>query len=338
MKAIIYQKYGHPEVLQLKEVEKPIPGDREILIKVHATPVSFGDLLVRNFKAVTPKKFHMPFLFWLIGKFYFGFRKPRITILGSEFAGEIESIGRKVIRFREGEQVFGYRGSQMGAYAGYLCMPESGVVALKPANMTHEEASSVPYGTIMALHAVRKVNLKPGQKVLVNGASGGIGPAIVQLARYHGAIVTGVCSTRRMEFVKSLGAGRVIDYTKEDFTKEGETYDYIFDILGKCSFSQCKQVLNDNGRLLLISFKMKQVLQMLWTSMTGSKKVICVISTEKAEDLDFIKELIEAGKIKSIIDKSFPLEQAAQAHAYVEGGHKTGSVVIRVQGLHENDL
>jgi NADPH:quinone reductase-like Zn-dependent oxidoreductase len=331
MKAIVYTQYGPPGVLQLKEVPKPTPGDNEILIKVHATPVSFGDVLVRNFKAVTPKKFHMPFLFWLIGKFYFGFSKPRITIPGSEFAGEIESVGRDVRRFRKGDQVFGYCGSRMGAYAEYLCMPENGVMALKPANMTWEEAAAVPYGAIMALNAVRKVNLKPDQKVLVNGASGGIGPAIVQLARYHGAKVTGVCSTRRMEFVKSLGADHVIDYTKEDFTENGETYDYIFDILGKRSFSQCKHSLNTGGRLLLISFKTKQLFQMLWTSMTGNKKVICVMSTETAEDLEFIKELIEAGKIKSITDKCFPLEQASGAHAYVESGRKTGSVVITVQ-------
>ena len=329
MKAVVFTEYGPPEVLQLKEVRKPTPGNKEVLIRVHATPVSFGDTLVRNFKAITPKKFHMPFLFWIIGKMYFGFRKPRITILGSEFAGEIESVGRDVKRFRKGDQVYGYCGSRMGAYAEYLCMPGNGVMTQKPANMTWEEAAAVPYGAIMALNAVRKVNLNPGQKVLVNGASGGIGPAVVQLAKYQGGIVTGVCSSRRMEYVKSLGADHVIDYTKEDFTKDGKTYDYIFDILGKCAFSHCKHSLNMNGRLLLISFKMKQLFQMLWTSMTGNKKVICVMSTERAGDLEFIKELIEAGKIKSIIDRCFPLEQTAQAHSYVESGHKTGSVVIR---------
>lgn len=331
MKAIVFNQYGPPGVLHLKEVPKPAPGDNEILIKVHATPVSFGDVLVRNFKAVTPKKFHMPFLFWLIGKFYFGFSKPRITTPGSEFSGVVESVGKNVKRFRSGDEVFGYCGARMGAYAGYLCMPENGVVSLKPANTTHAEAAAIPYGAIMALNAVSKVSLKPGQKVLVNGASGGIGPAIVQLARYRGASVTGVCSTPRMDFVKSMGADKVIDYTRENFTENGETYDYIFDILGKSSFSKCKHSLNANGRLLLISFKMKQVFQMLWTSLNGNKKIICVMSTEKAEDLEFIKELIEAGKIKSIIDKCFPLEEAAEAHAYVESGRKTGSVVIIVQ-------
>lgn len=331
MKAIVCTKYGPPEVLQLKEVEKPVPKGKEILIKIHATPVSFGDKLVRNLKEITPGKFHMPFLFWLFAKIYFGFRKPKITILGSEFAGEIEAVGKDVKLFRKGNQVFGYRGSRMGAYAEYLCMPENGVVAIKPANMTYEEAAAVPYGAIMALNLLRKVNLQPGQRVLINGASGGIGPAVVQLAKFHfGAKVTGVCSTPRLEYVKSLGADKVIDYTKEDFTNSAETYDFIFDILGKSSFSRVKRSLKPNGRCLLVSFKMKQLLQMLWTSLIGNKKVICALSTEKAEDLVFIKELIEAGKIKTVIDKRYPLEQAAEAHGYVEQGHKKGNVVITV--------
>jgi NADPH:quinone reductase-like Zn-dependent oxidoreductase len=331
MKAMILTKYGPPEVLQLKEVEKPAPKNNEIRIKIHATPVSFGDTLVRNFNAVSPRKFHMPFLFWLMGKLYFGFRKPKITILGSEFAGEIEAVGRDVKKFSKGDEVFGYRGPRMGAYAEYLCMPENGVVAKKPANMTFEEAAAVPYGAIMALNLLRKVDLRPGQRVLVNGASGGIGPMVVQLAKFHfGANVTGVCSTPRLEYVRSLGADKVIDYTREDFTASDETYDYIFDILGKSSFSRVRRSLEPDGRWLLVSFKMKQVWQMLWTSMTGRKKVICALSTEKAEDLVFIKELIEAGKIKAIIDRCYPLEQSADAHRYVEQGHKKGNVVITV--------
>jgi len=329
MKAIVLIKYGPPEVLHLKEVEKPTPKNNEILIKVLATPVNFGDALVRDFKAVSPRIFHMPFLFWLMGKIYFGFIKPKIPILGSEFSGEVESVGKDVNRFSKGDPVFGYRGPRMGAYAEYLCMPENGVVAPRPANMTYEEAAAVPYGAIMALNVLRKANLKPGQKILVNGASGGIGPALVQLARFHfGAIVTGVCSTPRLEYVRSLGAEKVIDYTQEDFADSGETYDCIVDILGKSSLARCKRSLRPKGRCLFVSFKMKQVFQMLWTSMSGGKKAVCVVSSEKAADLTFIKELIEAGKIKAIIDRRYPLEQAADAHRYVGQGQKKGNVVI----------
>jgi len=331
MKAVICTKYGPPEVLELKEVEKPAPKDNEVLIRVHATSVNFGDILARNFRKISPGKFSMPLLFWFFAKMSFGFTEPKITILGSEFAGEIESAGKDVKSFKKGDQVFGYLGQNMGAYAEYLCMPEDGCVAIKPANMTYEEAAVVPYGAIMALNLLRKVNIQPGQKVLVNGASGGIGSAAVQIAQYFGAEVTGVCGTPRLEFVKSLGADKVIDYTKEDFTQSGETYDLIFDILGKSSFSRCKSSLKQNGRYLLASFKMKQLFQMLWTSMIGSKKVICALAIDKQEDLFFIKDLIEAGKIKSVIDRRYPLEQTAEAHRYIEKGHKKGNVVITVE-------
>ena len=218
----------------------------------------------------------------------------------------------------------------MGANAEYLCMPEDGMVAIKPANMTYEEAAAVPYGGIMALSILRKVNIQSGQKVLINGASGGIGSLAVQLAKYFGAEVTGVCSTPRLEYVKSLGADKVIDYTQKDFTKNGETYDLIFDILGKSSFSRCKSSLKQNGCYLLASFKMTQLFQMLWTKIIGSKKVICAMASEKPQDLIFIKELVEAEKIKAVIDRRYPLEQTAEAHRYVEKGHKKGHVVIAV--------
>jgi len=331
MKAITYTEYGSPDVLQLVEVEKPTPKDNEILIRIYATQVNYGDTLARNFREISPRKFNMPFLFWLPARMAFGFSKPKIKILGSELAGEVESVGKDVKLFKEGDQVFGYRGMSMGANAEYLCMSENGLVAPKPANMTYEEASAVPYGALTALNLLRKVNIQREQKVLINGASGGIGSAAVQLVKYFGAEVTGVCGTPRLEFVKSLGADKVIDYTKEDFTQNGETYDLIFDILGKSSFAQCKNSLNQNGRYLLASFKMKQLFQMLWTSLIGSKKVICALSGEKIEDLIFIKELIEAGKIKSIIDRHYPLEQTAEAHRYVETGHKKGNVIITVQ-------
>jgi len=328
MRAIIYTKYGPPEVLQLKEIAKPTPKDNEVLIRVYAAPVSFGDIMARDFKKISPHKFTMPLPLWLPTRMFFGFTKPRIRILGSEFAGKIEAVGKNVKLFKEGDQVFGYRGQRFGAYAEYLCMPENGMVVIKPANMTYEEASTVPYGAIMASSILRKVNIQKGQKILINGASGGIGSMALQLAKYFGAEVTGVCGTPRLEFVKSLGADKVIDYTKEDFTENGETYDLIFDILGKSSLSRCKNSLNQNGCYLLASFKMKQLFQMLWTSITGNRKVICAMASEKVEDLIFIKELIETGKIKSIIDKRFPLEQTAEAHRYVEEGQKKGNVVI----------
>jgi len=335
MKAIVCTEYGPPDVLQLKEVEKPTPKDNEILISVYATSVNYGDIIARNFKEVSPRKFNMPFLFWLIAKISFGLGKPKIKILGSEFAGEIEATGKDVKRFKEGDLVFGYLGQSMGAYAEYLCMPEDACVANKPANMTYEEAAVVPMGAIMALHLLReKGNIKPGQKVLVNGASGSIGSAAVQIAKTFGAEVTGVCGTPRLEFVKSLGADKVIDYTKEDFTQSGETYDLIFDVLGKGSFSRSKSSLSQNGCYLFASFKMKQLFQMLWTSMIGSKKVICALAPGSTEDLISVKDFIEAGKIKSIIDRSFPFKQAAEAHRYVEQGHKKGNVVITVD--HDN--
>jgi len=328
MKAIVCTKYGSPDVLQLKEVEKPTPKDNEILIKIFATTVTFGDVVTRNFRKITPRKFWLPMPLWLFTRIMIGLRKPRKKILGSEFAGEIESVGKNVKLFRKGDQVFGYRGPSLGAYAEYLCMPEDGVLAIKPVNMTYEEAAGVPYGAIMALSLLRKVNIQSGQKVLINGASGGVGTFAVQLAKYFGAEVTGVCSTTKLEFVKSLGADKVIDYTKEDFAQSGETYDLIFDIVGKSSFSRCKRSLKKNGRYLLASFHMRQLFQMLGTKIIGSKKVICAMAGDKAEDLIFIKELIETGKIKSVIDRRYPLEQTAEAHRYVETGLKKGSVVI----------
>ena len=332
MKAIVFTEYGPPDVLQLKEVEKPSPKENEVLIKVHATLVAYGDILVRNLSSISLHEFHMPEPFWIMNRMVFGFSKPKITILGSEFAGEIEAVGKDVSLFRKGDQVFGYVGHSMGANAEYLCVSEDEVLARKPDNMTYEEAAAVPFGAMVALNLLRKGDVQPGQKILINGASGGIGQYAVQLAKHHfGAEVTGVCSTPRMEFVKSLGADVVLDYTKEDFTQSGESYDLIIDILGMGSFSQCKSSLSKNGRYLYASFKMKQVFQMLWTSISGDKKVICTMAPTKAEDLIFIKELIEAGEIKSIIDKSFPLEQTAEAHRYVESGRKKGNVIITVE-------
>lgn len=331
MKAVVYTAYGPPDVLQLTEIDKPNLKDNEILIKVYATSVNIGDIWARNFRAISPRKFTMPLPLWLPSRIYFGFTKPKINILGSEFAGEVESVGKDVKRFKSGDRVFGYRGQRMGANAEYLCMPEDGLVAIKPANMTYDEAATVPYGALTALSLLRKVNIQPGQSVLINGASGSIGSAAVQLARYFGAEVTGVCGTPRLGFVKSLGADSVIDYTREDFTKNGETYDLIFDILGKSSFSSCQTSLKPTGIYLLASFKMKQLFQMLSTSRTDGKRVICALSSESSEDLAFIKRLVEEGQIKSLIDKRFPLEKTAEAHRYVESGCRTGSVTITIE-------
>ncbi|MFX1250108.1 MAG: NAD(P)-dependent alcohol dehydrogenase [Promethearchaeota archaeon] len=330
MKAIVYTEYGPPEVLKLTEVDKPTPKDNEVLIRIYATTINYGDIIARNFRNVSPRKFAMPMLFWFFAKLDFGIRKPRKKILGNEFSGVIESVGKDVTLFKEGDQILGYSGQSLGAYAEYITLPENGVLSLKPSNMTYDEAAVVPMGSILALNLLRRANIQPGQKILINGASGGIGSATVQLAKSHfGAEVTGVCGTPRLEWVKSLGADKVIDYTKEDFTKSGETYDVVFDCsLGKSSFGRVKNSLKQNGRYFLVSFKTRQLVQMLRTKIIGSKKVICVLLPEKGEDLREVKKLVEAGKFKAVIDKRFPFEQMAAAHTYVEEGHKKGHVVI----------
>ena len=330
MKAIVYTEYGPPDVLQLKEVEKPTPKADEVLIRIHATSVNFGDIATRNFGNISHREFFMPLPFYLIGGLQFGFSKPKNTILGNELAGEVEAVGKDVTSFKPGDKVFANPFNKMRAYAEYRCMPEDGLVGLKPANMTYEEAAVVPYGALMAMDLLRKVNIQSGAKVLINGASGGIGSAVLQLAKHYGAEVTGVCSTPRLEFVKSLGADQVIDYTKEDFTQNGESYDLIVDVLGKSSFSQCKDSLKEAGKYIMTSFKMRDFVDMLRTSFGGGKKAICAILVAKPEDLVLTKELVEAGKLKAVIDKIFPLEQTAEAHRYVEGGNKKGFIAITV--------
>lgn len=326
MKAVVYQKYGPPEVLELKEVAKPVPGDHEVLIKVHATTVTSGDYRLRSFKIPS-------LLFWLPGRLYSGLIRPKRTILGTELSGEIEAVGKAVESFKEGDRVFVFTGSGLGAYAEYICLPETAAVAKKPANMTYEEAAAVPFGASTALFFLRdKGNIQSGQKVLIYGASGGVGTYAVQLARHFGAEVTGVCSAANLELVKSLGADKVVDYTKEDFTQSGETYDVIFDTVGKTSFARCKSALKPQGIYLASVITLTEIVQMLWTSMAGNKKVIGGIAPERTEDLLFLKELIEAGKLKAVIDRRYPLEQIAEAHRYAEQGHKKGNVVITVEG------
>jgi 2-desacetyl-2-hydroxyethyl bacteriochlorophyllide A dehydrogenase len=259
-----------------------------------------------------------------------GLIRPRHRILGQELAGEIEAVGKDVQRFKKGDQVFAWTGLGLGAYAEYTCLPEDGMLAIKPSTMTYEEAAAFPLGGLNALHFLRKGTIQSGQKVLINGAGGSIGTFAVQLAKDFGAEVTAVDSTAKLDMLRSLGADQVIDYTQEDFTKNGKTYDVIFDVVGKSSFTRSVRSLKHNGRYLLANPGLSQMVRGRWTSMVSSKKVIVEAASEKTEDLIVLKELIEAGKIQSVIDRRYPLEQIAEAHRYVEEGHKKGNIVITV--------
>ncbi len=322
MKAIVYTKYGPADVLHLQEVEKPAPMDHEVLIKVHATSVTAGDCNARGFVFVPPG-------FGFIARLMFGFRKPRQPILGVELSGEIVEAGKDVRLFKKGDQVFGVS-IKSGAYAEYICMAEDARLVMKPANLTCAEAASIPFGATTALYFLRDcAKLKAGQQVLIIGASGCTGVYALQLAKYYGAEVTGVCSTRNLEMVRSLGADDVIDYTKEDFTHNGQRYDVILDMVpGKSSFARYKSSLKPNGLYLAGAAGIDALAQMAWTALAGGKKVIAGMAPDRKEDLVFLKGLIEAGKLKPVIDRRYPLEQTADAHRYADTGRKKGSVVI----------
>jgi NADPH:quinone reductase-like Zn-dependent oxidoreductase len=323
MKAIVYEEYGPPDVLKLKEVPKPIPEDNEVLIRIYATVVTALDCDTRRGGS-------------LLSRFFTGLMRPKTTILGFELAGEIEAVGRDVARFSKGDQIYGATTTSLGGHAEYICLPEDGSVVIKSSKMSYEEAAAIVEGGLTALPFLRdKAEIRSGHTVLINGASGSIGTAAVQIARYFGADVTGVCSTTNVELVHSLGADKVFDYTREDFTKSGETYDIIFDPVGNSSYSRSKSSLNEGGAYLTAAASKAIIPQMLWTSLIGSKKAIIVFagllpSSEKAKDLLFLNELFEEGHIKPVIDRVFPLDEAAEAHRYVETGHKKGNVVITV--------
>jgi NADPH:quinone reductase-like Zn-dependent oxidoreductase len=324
MKAVLHTKYGPPDELQLKEVEKPVPRDNEVLIKIHASTVTTSDCNVRNFTFV-PKSF------MLFARIMFGLKKPKINILGIDLAGEIEAVGKDVKLFKEGDQVFGSPGSRFGAHAEYISMPEKGALIKKPTNLSYEEAAAISLAGSTALFFIRDLGkIQAGQKILIHGASGAIGTYAVQLARYYGAEVTGVCSATNAEMVKSLGADKVIDYTKEDFTKSDERYDFVFGVVGKTTFSECKDLLKQKGIYLENMLELKDMLRMMWTSIFGGKKIKGGVSRESVENLNFFLELIKAGKLKPVIDRSYPLEQIVEAFQYVEQGHKKGNVIITV--------
>ena len=320
MKAIVYTKYGPPDVLELKEVEKPTPKDNEVLIKVHATTVNRTDCAIR--KAA-------PF----ISRFVTGLIRPKKTILGTEFAGEIEAVGKDVTSFKVGDKVFGFSGNDFGAHAEYMIMPEEGSLTTMPANMTYEEAAPSTEGAHYAHSFIRKANIQSGQRVLINGATGAIGSAAVQLVKYFGADVTAVCNTKNVALVKSLGADKVLDYTKEDFTKDDQMYDAVFDTVGKSSFSRCKPLLKPGGIYISseLGYMAQNPILALVTPIIGNKKVMFPIPKHSDENIVLFKKLIEAGKFKGVIDRCYPLEEIIEAYRYVEKGQKIGNVVITVE-------
>jgi NADPH:quinone reductase-like Zn-dependent oxidoreductase len=327
MKAIIYTEYGPADVLHLAEIPKPTPKDNEVLINIHATTVTAGDCNARGFTFV-------PLGFGFLSRLMFGLRKPKQPILGVELAGEIEAVGQAVTLFKKGDLVWGTAGGKFGAYAEYICLPEDAPLVMKPAGVTFEEAVSIPFGAATALYFLRDAaKLQPGRKILIIGASGGVGVYAVQLARYYGADVTGVCSTANLDLVKSIGADKVVDYTQEDFTHSGETYDVILDMVpGRTTFARYQTLLTPHGLYLAGAGGVKEVIQMAWTSLTGGKKVIAGMAPPaRKADLVFLNGLLEAGKIKPVIDRCYSLEQTAEAHRYVDTGHKRGSVVITVR-------
>jgi NADPH:quinone reductase-like Zn-dependent oxidoreductase len=320
MRAVVFRRYGSPDVLQPAEVETPVPASREILIRTRAATVTSADWRVRSLT--------VPVGFGLLSRLAFGVFGPRQPILGSEIAGEVEAVGRDVTAFQVGDQVFAFRDARMGCHAEYVCMPEDGAVAHKPAALSHDEAAALSFGGTTALDFFRRGALRSGERVLVNGASGAVGTAAVQLARHAGAEVTGVCSTGNVDLVRSLGATHVIDYTREDFTRNGRSYDVIMDTAGTAPYARSKGSLREGGRLLMVLGGLPDMLLMPWVSMTSSRSIIAAPAAGRAEDLRLLARLAEAGAFRPVIDRRYPFEQIAEAHRYVETGRKRGNVVI----------
>lgn len=321
MKAILCTGYGPPEVLKFGDADKPVPGDDEVLVRICATTVTAGDCEIRGFR--------FPVLLWLPMRLFMGIRRPRRPILGMECSGVIESVGRKVTKFKAGDRVFADTGMRFGTYAEYVCLPEKGTVAIKPVTMSFEEAAAVPVGGLNALHFLKKARVRKGEKVLVYGASGSIGTFAVQIAKAYGAEVTAVCGPDNQDLVRSLGAVRAIDYTKEDFTRNGEVYDVIFDTKGKASLSSVRGSLKAEGRYLSANPGLSDRISAIGNSGKGLK-VILEPSEQRVEDLESLKGLIEEGKVRTVIDRRYLLEQVPEAHRYVDQGHKKGNVVITV--------
>jgi len=325
MKAIIYTKYGSPNVLKLKEIEKPLPKANEILIKNYATSPTSGDVKMRSFKDI-------PFLPWLPMRFFLGLTKPKRQILGFSVAGVVDVVGEDVKLFKVGDKVFGSTGFNGGSYAEYICLPENGVVIKKSSKMTYEEAAAIPFGALTALHFLKKGNIKKGSQVLIYGASGSLGTYAVQLAKNFGATVTGVCSGKNIKLVKSLGADKVVDYTKGNVFKKNQLYNVIFDTVGKSNFTKSVQSLKLNGIYLrAIHLRLASIIKGIWTQLTSNKKVIGGVASESTENLFFLKELFDQGKLKPVINKRFDLKEMAKAHKYIETGHKIGNVVVKIK-------
>lgn len=323
MKAITHTRFGSADVLTLSQVDTPVPGDGDVLVNVHASTVTSGDVKVRGFEGV-------PWTMVLLARPMFGFRTPRQPILGSEFAGVVAAVGKDVTTFKPGDRVFGMLGMKLGANAEYVCIPAKNAIAHMPAGRSFTEMASMPFGALTALHFLTVGKIAAGDHVLINGASGAVGVAAIQIAKHVGATVTSVCSSKNVDLVMSLGADHVIDYTQQDVTQTSQTYDIIFDTVGKITFGQAKRMLKPNGRYLQAVFAIRHLFQMMFVNMTGNRKMICTVAPESPTHLQALKQLVEDGQYKAVIDRVYPLEQTADAHRYVDGGHKVGSVVIDV--------